>query len=114
MSTNGASRCEQELFSEEDFKKWLKKNGRHLLESGFDPDEIAHLAIYTCQFSPEYVYRHLSHFTDALLGSSFDNKVTMKIDMETWTIEKLSGKVDLDEQWRHLVKKIATGRDFDE
>lgn len=101
-------------FSLDDFKAWIKKNGRHLTQTGFDVTEIAFLAIHDCHFKREHVYDVLGHFEDACRGSSFENKMKMQMDRYQYTIDKMNGKVFLDQHWRDLVKKVSQGRDWDE
>ena len=101
-------------FTEDEFKAWIKKNGRHLISAGFEVPEIAAMAIHNCHFNPNHVYKILSHFNDAVQGSNIDNRVKMQTDVFEYTIDKMNGKIFLDEYWDELVKKQTEGRDFDE
>lgn len=106
--------CEELTFTEDEFRVWIKRHGRGLVRMGFDVQEIAFLAIHDCHFHPYYVYKILSHFEDAIQGSSFDNKMKMHFEHYQHTIDEMNGKIFLDDHWRDLVKKTSQGRDWDE
>jgi len=95
----------------EDFKRWLKSNRSALANR--TPDEVALLARLV-GFDVLIICEILSHFKDALQGSSFENKSKMQAEIYTYTIELMSGKVFLDDQWRAVRDKQNFDVDFEE
>lgn len=98
-----------------DLKAWLKTNRNHFLydNGGYDREEVTELALLA-GFDRRTIYQELSHFEDALRGSNFDKRAEFHIQHETLTIEMLSGKHGLSEQWEALYNKIEWGKDWDD
>jgi hypothetical protein len=98
-------------FSEATFKDWLKRNRDVLADRS--PDEIARTAHF-CGFDWEIIFSVLSHFNDAMRGSSFENRAKMQVDCEAYTIEMLAGKVDFHKHWQEVIRYQTRGLDYDE
>lgn len=96
-------------FTTQDFISWLKHN-RPLLRCRTS-DEVASLA-YLIGFRMDVILPVLSHFEDALQGSSFDNKMKMQMDHYAHTVDEMNGKVFLNDQWRALADKQRFDKDF--
>lgn len=101
------------MTEEQELRAWLRLNRNHFLLGDYGPDEVAWFARMN-DFSPILICKILSHFNDALGGTNFDNRINMHVTNETNTIEHLSGKVDLSEQWYALSCKLNYDMDFDE
>ena len=95
--------------SEQEFRTWLKKN--RALFAGRTPDEVALMARLV-GFEAELTCRVLSHFQDALRGSSIDNRVSNVMECEMWAIDRRSGKIDLEPQWHELADYLMRGEEF--
>lgn len=89
-------------------RAWIKENRAHLKELNngeLAPGEVAWWAV-KCGFELEDVCRVLSDFTDAIQGSSIDNRAKF----EVWRFEMVVHKrqpaiLDLTEQWKSLAAK---------
>lgn len=99
-------------FTREDLRTWLKLNRKGAL-AGLNSSDVCERAIL-CGFSQELVCEVLSHFGDAMRGSSIDNRADMMIETELWTINQMRGPYCLEEQWRSLGQKLLYDKDFDE
>lgn len=93
-------------------KAWIKQN--RLTLNKYSPDEIAYMAVKFAGFNVEPVCYVLSHFQDALQGSSADNRAQFHVDCEAHAMEARAGKIHLTEQWFALYRKIELGKDWDE
>lgn len=96
-----------------EFRSWLKLNRQHFRDGNYNREEVTELALIA-GFSRLTIYKELSHFQDALQGSSFDNRAKFHIDHESTAIEMLRGKIDLKDQWRALYDKTERGHDYDD
>ena len=90
-------------FSEKELeiRAWLKANRNCL--SGREPGEVAYLAILAGGFDLDDVCTTLSNFTDAMQGSSTDNRAALHVWSTEMAFYRLQPKeLDLTDQWNDL------------
>lgn len=92
--------------------RWLAKNRLHFKFNNYTPDEVTYLAMLDGH-NHQLVYKVLSHFDDALAGTSIDRRARAKA---AWFQSEvlIPSCLDLDEQWNRLGRYLEDGVEFEE
>jgi len=94
----------------EEMRDWVQKNKR--ASCAESPDELAAMA-HLVGFSWPVICKVLSHYSDALAGSSIHRRSDMFIDLEVKAINRVKAQRDpiLKDAWETLDRYQTHGTD---